>query len=136
LVALPSLNRIFAEVREKGLAVISFDQDRDAARATAYLARHHYNWPNFHDGDRSVEKALQGDSIPLTILFDANGKIVYFDFGGDEASLRTAIAGLGPEFASVATSSVTAGPSHQNRPVMAPTRVQHSRQSNRVKFHN
>jgi thiol-disulfide isomerase/thioredoxin len=114
LVALPSLNRIFAEVKEKGLAVISFDQDKGAASATAYLARHHYRWTNFHDGDRSVEKALQGDSIPLTVLIDAKGMIVYFDFGGDDAGLRKAIAGLGPEFASVAPSAETADPSHQN----------------------
>jgi len=35
-------------------------------------------------------------------LIDAQGKIVYYDFGGDEAGVRKAIAALGPEFASVA----------------------------------
>jgi thiol-disulfide isomerase/thioredoxin len=111
LAVLPSLNRIYAEVKDKGMEVISFDEvrdvvdeDRDAARATKYLARHHYDWKNFHDDDRTVATALQCDGVPLALVIDGNGKIVYFDFGGNEADLRKAIAGLGPEFASVAPS--------------------------------
>ena len=69
------------------------------------MALHHFDWRNFHDGERNVEKALQGDGLPLIVLLDANGNFVYFDFGGeDETALRRAIAGLGTEFASVATS--------------------------------
>lgn len=93
------MNRIYAEFKDKGLEVISFDQDRDAAKATEYLARHHYEWKNFHDEDRKVATALQCDGFPLAVLIDANGKIIYFDFGGEDADLRKAIAGLGPEFA-------------------------------------
>ena len=95
LADLPSLNRLHAELKEKGIAMISVDQDEDAARATEYLARHHYGWTNFHDGDRRVAAALQGDGIPLVVLIDAMGRIVYFDFGGNESDLRKAIAGLG-----------------------------------------
>jgi thiol-disulfide isomerase/thioredoxin len=100
LAALPSLNRIYAEFKGKGLEVISLDQDRDPARATNYLAQHHYEWKNSHDGAR-LAAALQSDGVPLAMLVDANGKIVYCDFGSldNEAYLRKAIAGLGPEFA-------------------------------------
>jgi hypothetical protein len=59
---------------------------------------HRYQWKNFHDGDRAIESALQGDGIPLIVLVDASGKIAYFDFGGKETDLRKAIAALGPEF--------------------------------------
>jgi thiol-disulfide isomerase/thioredoxin len=108
--ALPSLNSIYAEFKGKGLELISFDQesevgdDGDAAKAAKYLAGHHYDWKNFHDNKRKVATALQCDGIPLVVLIDANGKIVYFDFGGKEADLRKAIASLGPEFAPVAPS--------------------------------
>jgi thiol-disulfide isomerase/thioredoxin len=112
LAALPSLNRIYGEFKSKGLEMISFDQeeeegdDRDAAAARSYLAQHHYEWKNFHDTDRKVAKALQCDGLPLVVLIDANGNIVFYDFGsrGGEATLRRAIAGLGPEFASPASS--------------------------------
>jgi len=103
--ALPSLNRIYAEFKGKGMEFISFDQesevgdDGDAAKAAKYLAEHHYDWKNFHDSDRKVATALQCDGIPLVVLIDANGKIVYFDFGRKEADLRKAIASLGPAFA-------------------------------------
>jgi cytochrome oxidase Cu insertion factor (SCO1/SenC/PrrC family) len=47
LTALPALNSIYSEVKDKGLQMISFDEagdpvdeDRDAARAIKYLARH------------------------------------------------------------------------------------------------
>ena len=103
LAALPSLNRIFKDFKSKGLTIIGVDQDKIPARATAYLAQHHYNWTNFHDGDRSVEEAMRGYVLPLTVLIDGNGKIVYYDLGSDEAGLRKAIAGLGPDFASVAS---------------------------------
>lgn len=109
LAALPSFSRIYAEIKDKRIEIISFDQvgdpvdeDKDAARAARYLAAHHYDWKNMHDGDRKVATALQCDGLPLALLIDANGKIVYFDFGGKEADLRKAIAGLGPQFASVA----------------------------------
>lgn len=98
------LNRIHAEVKDKGLTVISFDQDREPETAVKFMARHRYAWMNYHDGDRRVENALQGDGIPLTVLIDAQGKIVYYDFSNHEAALRKAIAALGPEFASVAPS--------------------------------
>ena len=41
----------------------------------------------------------------MTVLINAQGKIVYDDFGGDQAALRRAIAALGPEFASTAPSA-------------------------------
>jgi len=109
LAALPKLNGLYAEIKDKGMEFVSLDEpgdaadeDKDAARAIAYLAQHHYNWKNFHDSESKVASALGCDGLPLVVLIDANGKIVYFDFGGHEADLRKAIAGLGPEFASVA----------------------------------
>jgi hypothetical protein len=50
-----------------------------------------------------VFNALKGEGIPLVVLIDAHGKIVYYDFGNNEMELRKVIAGLGPEFASIAS---------------------------------
>jgi hypothetical protein len=52
---------------------------------------------------------LQNEAIPLVVLIDSHGKIVYYDFGNDEMKLRKVIAGLGPEFASVATNRWCSG---------------------------
>ena len=123
LAVLPSLNRIHAEVKDKGMEFISFDEvgdvadeDTDAARAVKYMVRHHYDWKNYHEGDRKVATALQSDGLPLALVIDANGKIVYFDFGGNEADLRKAIAGLGPEFASIAPADQVKPDTSQDSP--------------------
>ena len=94
LLSMPSLNRIYSDYQSKGLTVLTFDQDSEAEDATEYLTRHHYAWTNFHDTDSRVRKAFKDNGIPLTVLIDAEGKIVYYDFGGDETALRKAIAAL------------------------------------------
>ena len=95
LQAMPSLNRIYKDFASKGLQFVTVDEDTSAALADAYLMRHHYPWTNFHDADGSAQKALEDKGIPLTVLADANGTIVYYDFGGDEAGLRKGLAALG-----------------------------------------
>ncbi len=107
LKALPAINRLYAEFKNKGLQVVSFDQDGedgtegDETTAAKYFARHHYQWTNFHDFDRKVALAFHADGLPLVVLIDPNGDIVHFGFGGERADsdLRNALAKLGTEYA-------------------------------------
>jgi hypothetical protein len=46
--------------------------------------------------DYKVSTAFKNNGIPLIVLIDAEGKIVYYDLGGDETALRKAIAALEP----------------------------------------
>ncbi|HEY2860270.1 MAG TPA: redoxin domain-containing protein [Terracidiphilus sp.] len=105
LLAMPSIGHIYADAKDRGLTVLGIDENGRADDGPVYLDHHHYAWTNFHDENKAIQNAFKGEGIPLTVLLDAQGKIVYFDFGGDEAALRKAVAGLGPEFASVAASS-------------------------------
>jgi thiol-disulfide isomerase/thioredoxin len=102
IASMPSLHRVYTEVKDRGIQVLGVDEDNTPEDATAYLARHKYAWDDFHDTDKQIQKTFKGEGIPLVVLIDAQGKIVYADFGGNEDALRRAIAGLGPEFASVA----------------------------------
>jgi thiol-disulfide isomerase/thioredoxin len=110
LVSMPLLHRVYDEVKDKGITFLVIDEDNKAEDAMAYLARHKYPWTGIHDTDFQFEKAFKNTAIPLTVLIDAQGKIVYYDFGGDESALRRAIAALGPEFASVAPSAPDTAP--------------------------
>jgi thiol-disulfide isomerase/thioredoxin/outer membrane lipoprotein-sorting protein len=103
LLSMPALNKIYSETRDKGLEVMSFDQSTASDDAAIYLKRHHYGWTNYHDEGKAVFNALKGEGIPLVVLIDAHGKIVYYDFGNNEMELRRVIAGLGPKFASIAS---------------------------------
>lgn len=100
IMSMPSLARVYDDAKDKGLVMITVDQDSLPEDALNYLARHNYNWTNYHD-DGKVEKAFQAKGIPLTVLIDSEGRIVYYGFGGDDAALRSAIAGLGPKFSSL-----------------------------------
>ena len=115
LLSMPALNRIYVDARNKGLTVVTFDQDIAADDATEYLARHGYSWTNYHDTDKKVMRAFKDESIPLTVLIDAQGKIAYYDLGGDEAAVRKAIAAQGADFSSLsapAASKTSVNSSH------------------------
>jgi hypothetical protein len=85
-------------MRSNGLQVVSSDRDETAETATRYLSLHEFGWPNYHDGEGRLSKALGDRRIPLTLLVDAQGRIAYAGIGGeDEAALRKAIADLVPE---------------------------------------
>jgi thiol-disulfide isomerase/thioredoxin len=96
--SMPKLAEIYKEGKDKGLVMISVDQDQEASKAVDFLAKKGYEWPNFHDGNGEIEKLMGSGGIPRTVLVDAKGQIVYDGTGMDENHLRTHLAKLGPEF--------------------------------------
>jgi thiol-disulfide isomerase/thioredoxin len=102
--AFPELAQLYEEAKEKGLIFISVDQDEESQTATDFLKKKGYSWPNFHDGDGEVAKALRSSGIPRTLLIDSRGTVVY-DRASTGDELRAAIANLGPDYASLAPKS-------------------------------
>jgi thiol-disulfide isomerase/thioredoxin len=100
--ALPQLAQIYAEAKDKGFVLLAVDQDEEANTGAEFLLKKGYNWPDFHDGNGEVEKLVGSSGIPRTMLVDAQGKITYDASGMDEDKLRTEIARLGPDYASLA----------------------------------
>ncbi|HEY0784935.1 MAG TPA: redoxin family protein [Acidobacteriaceae bacterium] len=98
LVSMPALARLHDLAATLPLAILTVDEDEIPSDATAYLARHGYRWTNVHDPEGTLLKAFASRGIPLTVLLDAQGKIAYYDFAGDEAAVRQAIASLGPPY--------------------------------------
>ena len=101
IASLPKLAELAKEAAPKGLVLLSVDEDREEKRATDFLAKHNYTWPNTHD-DGSFHEAFNRLGIPLVVLIDEHGKIVFWGSGEDERDLRMAIAALGPQYASMA----------------------------------
>jgi thiol-disulfide isomerase/thioredoxin len=97
--ALPKLAQIYQEAKDKGLVLLTVDQDEEANTAADFLAKKGYAWPNFHDGDGEIEKLVGRSGIPRTMLVDAQGKIAYDAEGMEEDELRKEIAKLGTEYA-------------------------------------
>jgi thiol-disulfide isomerase/thioredoxin len=100
--ALPKLAQIYEEAKDKGLVLLTVDQDEEANTAAEFLAKKGYAWRNFHDGDGEIERLVGSAGIPRTMLVDGHGKIVYDASGMEEDELRKEIAKLGPEYAALA----------------------------------
>jgi thiol-disulfide isomerase/thioredoxin len=100
--SMPKLAQLDKEAAPLGLVLISVDEDEDAKTATDFLVKHKFAWPNTHD-DGKIGGAFKKDAIPMIVLINAQGKIV-FDKTGDDGDVgaREALASLGPEYASLA----------------------------------
>jgi thiol-disulfide isomerase/thioredoxin len=96
----PILERLYSEVKSKGLVMLGIDEDDDPLKASQFLAEHKEPWPNFHD-DGEVARLFPNQGIPHFVLIDSNGTVVYSKSAFEESELRTAIAKLGPEFLAV-----------------------------------
>jgi thiol-disulfide isomerase/thioredoxin len=102
--ALPQLASLYADAKDKGLVLLSVDQDEEASSASAFLAKNGYTWANFHD-DGEIAKTLGSLGIPRTILINPQGTVVYDSgnlVGAGENQLRSEVAKLGPDYASLA----------------------------------
>ncbi len=105
--SLPDLTKLYAETQNKGLIWVTVDNDVDASDVAAYLAKKHLQmpWPNYHDEDGSLGKAFERNGIPLGVLIDRDGKVVFYRSGYEMSDLRSAIAKLGPEFVALSNQS-------------------------------
>jgi thiol-disulfide isomerase/thioredoxin len=100
--SMPGLAKLQQEAALKGLVMLSVDEDEEAKTANDFLAKNHYAWPNTQD-DGKIGDAFQKVGIPLVVLIDAQGKIVFCKSGGDDDALRKVLTGLGPQFAGLDT---------------------------------
>lgn len=96
----PDLEKLFHDTNDKGLVLLSIDEDEDAKAATDFWAKRALAWPNFHDNGEISRQFMQS-GIPQFVLIDAAGKVVFVATGAEPDRLRTAIGKLGPPFAAV-----------------------------------
>lgn len=98
---LPALDHIRKSTAGSDLQMIGVDEDTQPGVAADLLKRRAYEWQDFHY-DRNITRALPTTGIPLIVLADATGKIVYYHTGADDPDgLAKAIAKLGKQYESV-----------------------------------
>jgi thiol-disulfide isomerase/thioredoxin len=101
VLTLPQVAELYKEASPHGLVLLSVDEDKEGKKGANFLAQRHFTWPNTVDRNGTIEDAYGLVGLPHILLIDAKGKIVY-DGDGDQAAIRRAVAGLGPQFASLA----------------------------------
>jgi thiol-disulfide isomerase/thioredoxin len=97
--SLPDLAKLYLDVKDKGMALISVDMDENNSTGAAFFAKKGFAWPNYHDAGQTVGALLGGSGIPRLLLIDQAGQVIY-DTNID--ALRIRIAKLGPEFQDLA----------------------------------
>lgn len=107
----PELKKLYAETASKGLLWVGIDSDEEASAAETFVKQEKVPWPNYHDDDGALGEALGRTAIPLGVLIDAQGKVIFYRTGYDISELRAAIAKLGPEFSGVAAPPTATEPS-------------------------
>ncbi len=79
-----SLNRLSQRYGGKQLKVIGISTDDDVNAAFNFLERSGTSFENFIDKKLLMENMLGADRLPLTLLIDAQGKIVRKHYGARE----------------------------------------------------
>jgi thiol-disulfide isomerase/thioredoxin len=95
---IPGLKKLHEETAAKGLVWIGIEIDDDPVTAASFASQEHIPWPNYHDGDGSLSKAFGRQGIPLGVLIDAGGKVIFYKSGYEISDLQAALAKLDPEF--------------------------------------
>jgi cytochrome c biogenesis protein CcmG, thiol:disulfide interchange protein DsbE len=91
------IDHIFRATKDKGLVVLGVDRDQNPSTAVDFVKRKNYCWPDYHQDSRS--STFKG-GIPILMLIDADGKILYYHNGAnDEPGLLSALRQLSPVFA-------------------------------------
>ncbi len=96
LEALPSIEKIHQTYSKKGLQVlaISIDDAKNRAKVRPLIKSAGYSFTVLYDENMEVRKSFGGTSVPLTILIDQDGSIIYNHLGyvrGDEKKLEEVI---------------------------------------------
>lgn len=95
----PQLQKLYAELKAKGLGVVAVNSTDDRATIEKYMQKGGWTFPVCMDDDGTqhfgIAKEYGVDVYPTTYLLDKNGKIVLRTVGYDEAELRAALQKLG-----------------------------------------
>jgi len=85
-----SLERLSRRLGAKKVKVIGISTDDDAAAAAAFLMKSRVTFDNYLDRNLLLENMLGAKTIPLTVLVDADGRVVkkvngYHDWDSPES---------------------------------------------------
>ena len=96
---LPHVNELYRKHREQGLQVfaITIDSPKSQSKVKPFIKGQGYEFTVLLDQDSEARKLFGGKDVPLTILIDRKGEVVFRHLGyvpGDEKSLEEKVGKL------------------------------------------
>jgi thiol-disulfide isomerase/thioredoxin len=93
-----SLERLAQRYHGKQFNVIGISTDDYRDRAQAFLSQARTSFPHYIDANLVLENMLGGDRIPLTLLVDAQGKVLAKYYGVEVWDSPPMVAAIGKAF--------------------------------------
>ena len=85
---MPTINELYNKYKDdEHVAFIMVDVDNDAPKASAFMQKHGYNLP-LYTQTKQVPDSLMNGTIPTTLVFDKQGKLVYKHAGAADYSSK------------------------------------------------
>ncbi len=78
---MPSLNKLYNEMKSRGVEVVAVSSDRSVGEVNDYLNKKGFGFQIIMDDARSVSRLYKVFSLPTTFLIDRNGFIAEKFFG-------------------------------------------------------
>lgn len=90
------LQAIYEKYEDNGFTILGINQDspRSMAKVRAFVSSHNLNFPIVTDPNQEIFQQFNGQSIPLNVLYNQKGEVVYTHVGylpGDEIKLEEEI---------------------------------------------
>ena len=92
---LPNVIATYAKYHDQGFQIIGISLDQDRDKLLSYIKDNNMTWPQYFDGkgwQNKVATQYSIESIPATVLIDAQGKIIAHDLRGEELTAAVAKA--------------------------------------------
>jgi peroxiredoxin len=93
---LPVLQRLYSELKDKGLVVVGVSVDRDAKDAASYMSRNKITFPMGYGGRSNVSSTYGVQGVPMSFVIDDKGIVRFVHLGEvDAGALKSELSGLG-----------------------------------------
>ncbi len=95
-VEMKTLKRLYEKYSNQEFQILGINQDspRSVAKVESYIVSHEVKYHIALDPNKELFEMFNGQVVPLTLLYDKSGKVVYQSTGylpGDEFKLEEAI---------------------------------------------
>ena len=81
---MPAMERLHQTYGGKGLVILAVDLEESAARVGKFVKELRLTFPAVLDGDGAVSRAFAVRGLPITVLVDRDGRILWRAFGSRE----------------------------------------------------
>jgi thiol-disulfide isomerase/thioredoxin len=87
---MPTVDNLYKKYKSEGFDVVAISRE-DPATITGFLKEENYSYPFYQDFAGLAEQAYAVDAIPMTMVIDREGRLIYQETGANPSGLADAV---------------------------------------------